>query len=308
MTAPLLEQFANAAVTDLDGSISDSDTSLDVTDASLFPTIGRFRILIGSEIIIVNTVSSNTFSNLERGAEDSVAASHTDEDPVTHIITKGSLDRWIGDNIPNAGYSLPYNTIVDDDGESILDSSDFSWINQGASTVADQAGSMLMTLPTSAGVNLRGLARTAPSTPYAYIGALQACIPRAGSDDVAMAMFGFRNSTEFEMQTFILGCNGDESFRFGVQNYSTGTSSGTQVRSLIGFCLWAPAVWVRIEDNGTNLIYSLGMDGSNWIQVFSAGRTSFIPTGPDQIFWGGVNNSNTGNTGLVRLLHWSREY
>jgi hypothetical protein len=119
-------------------------------------------------------------------------------------------------------------------------------------------------------------------------------------------MFGFRNSTEFEMQSFIVGSNGDESFRFGVQNYSTGTSSGTQVRALNGICLFAPALWLKVEDNGTNLIYYVGMDGTNWIQVFSAGRTSFIPTGPNQIFWGGVNNNNTDNSGFVRLLHWSR--
>ena len=305
MTAPLLEQFSNGGTTTLNGSISDSDTTITVTSSTPFPSTGNFRLVIESEILLVTAVSGSDFT-VVRGYESTAPASHADTTAVSLVLTSGSVDRWGGDNIPAFGYPLPYGTIVADDGSTVLTASSFGWVNQGSATVTDQSGTILMSLPTSSGVNLRGQTRAAPSTPYAYVGAFQSCIPRSGSS-VAMVMMGFRNSSNFRMETFICGCNGDESFRMGVQQYATGTSSGTQVRALNGFCLWAPAVWLRVADNGTNLIYSIGMDGKNWIQVYSASRTSYITSGPDQVFWGGVNNSNTSNTGLIRLVHFSRE-
>jgi hypothetical protein len=56
-----------------------------------FPATGNFRILIGTEIIIVGARSGDTLSSLTRGAESTAAAAHNAGDAVTHELTAGAL-------------------------------------------------------------------------------------------------------------------------------------------------------------------------------------------------------------------------
>ncbi|MGH7487131.1 MAG: hypothetical protein ACREMY_16235 [bacterium] len=86
----MAELYANKAASTLDGDIDDSVTTLDVVDASTFPSGGNFRIIIDSEIMIVTAVSSETFT-VTRGAESTTAASHSDGQAVTHVLTAASL-------------------------------------------------------------------------------------------------------------------------------------------------------------------------------------------------------------------------
>ena len=56
------EEFVNNAQTTLNGAISDSDTSIVVTDGSVFPTHGDFRLLIESELVLCTARSTNTLT------------------------------------------------------------------------------------------------------------------------------------------------------------------------------------------------------------------------------------------------------
>ena len=90
------EQFSNNAQTTLSGnggSISSGATSFKVASATAFPSgSGQCRVLIDSEIIIVQTpASSNTFTVLVRGAEGTTAAAHNDGATVTQVLTAGAL-------------------------------------------------------------------------------------------------------------------------------------------------------------------------------------------------------------------------
>lgn len=105
----MAEQFANNAATTLSGnggSISSGATSMIVANASQFPTSGNFRVIIGSEIIIVGAVSGTTFSSLTRGAEGTSAASHNDGDAVTCILTAGSIAAIVATLIPQGRLTL----------------------------------------------------------------------------------------------------------------------------------------------------------------------------------------------------------
>ncbi len=85
------EKFANDAQTTLDGAIDDTTTSIVVTSATAFPTTGNFRILVGTELMLVTGVSGVTFT-ATRGVEGTVAVSHTNNRPVTCIVTDGAVD------------------------------------------------------------------------------------------------------------------------------------------------------------------------------------------------------------------------
>ena len=85
-----VEQFANNAVTTLNGAINNSVTSLVVTSATGFSTVPQFRLIIDSEIMLVTAVSGTTFT-ITRGAEGTTAASHSNGATVAQILTAGGL-------------------------------------------------------------------------------------------------------------------------------------------------------------------------------------------------------------------------
>lgn len=91
-----IEQVSNSATTTLSAGINSSDASLTVASASLFPTSGRFRILIDSEILIVTAVSGTTFT-VTRGAEGTTGASHSNGATVRLILTAASFDAYVRD-------------------------------------------------------------------------------------------------------------------------------------------------------------------------------------------------------------------
>jgi hypothetical protein len=60
-------------------------------------------------------------------------------------------------------------------------------------------------------------------------------------------------------------------------------------------------LWLRIEDNGTNRLFSYSSDGSNWEQYFSHQRTTFITPDRLGIF---VYNLNSNYKAGANFLHY----
>ena len=87
----LLEQFVNNAITTLDGSINSIVTTIDVADASLFPSTGNFRIVIDDELMLVTGVAGTTWT-VTRAIESTIAGSHFDGDDVTDTATWVQID------------------------------------------------------------------------------------------------------------------------------------------------------------------------------------------------------------------------
>lgn len=92
------ETYSNVARSQLTADITSGDTSLSVTSGTTFPTSGRFRVIIGTEIILVDAISGGTLSSLTRGAESTTAAAHLAGVNVTGILTKGGLDAILADH------------------------------------------------------------------------------------------------------------------------------------------------------------------------------------------------------------------
>jgi len=88
----MAEKWANQSHTTLASDVSAGATSLVVASAALFPTTGNFRIIIGTEYILVGAVAGTTFSSLTRGIEGTTGAAHSSGADVWHVLTAGSLD------------------------------------------------------------------------------------------------------------------------------------------------------------------------------------------------------------------------
>src|SRR5271165_616579 len=105
MANPLAEVYGNAAINTLSASISStSATTLTVTNASSFPAVGNFRILIDQELLLVTGVSGTTFT-VTRGVEGTTAATHSSGATVVQIVTAASIARA---NDVNDGYGTKY--------------------------------------------------------------------------------------------------------------------------------------------------------------------------------------------------------
>jgi hypothetical protein len=94
------EGYTNNATGLLDVGIDDDDASLDVGtgEGAAFPT-ANFVVRVDDELIEVSSRTGDTLTLFLRGAEGTVAASHSAGATVAHVLTAGSLTRVISDSM-----------------------------------------------------------------------------------------------------------------------------------------------------------------------------------------------------------------
>lgn len=310
MTAPLREQITNNAASQLDGGIDDTQTTIDVDDGTVFPSTGKFRIVIDSELLLCTSRSGATLT-VVRGAESSVAASHSDNAPVTHIVTAGSVESLGRGNDPSWGLR-PAMGIYDDNGLDRLDSSDFTSVNASGVTISDPSETILIAKPAHSGESVTALVKTAPGTPYVYQAAFQLLfVP----DDDATGMFPaagltFRKNSDGRLYGFGVVLHSTlDSPMWVIYRWDNPTTFQGRASDEFKFVASGNQIWLRIEDNGTDLKFYIGMDGIVWQQVYSESRTTHMTGGPDEvgIFISNASSSSSAvNPNYIRLTHWSR--
>ncbi len=89
----MAEQFANYAENELDGALTDVATSFDVTDGSVLPATGTFRLKCEDEIMLVTARSSNTLT-VTRGQEGTTAVAHDSATAIKPILTAAGLTEF----------------------------------------------------------------------------------------------------------------------------------------------------------------------------------------------------------------------
>lgn len=83
-------KYANNPQTTLSGAIAAGSTSISVASGSLFPSAGRFTVIVDAEIMLVTGVAGTTWT-VERGHDGTVAAAHNNNATVTGILTRESF-------------------------------------------------------------------------------------------------------------------------------------------------------------------------------------------------------------------------
>jgi len=305
------EYLINNWVDALSAGITAGSTSISVNSATGLPTIGYFRVKIGTELILCNGRSGTTLSVAARGIEGTTAAAHSLDDPISAMLTRDGLSQFLLDHrgtpfslesswADGHGPPAPLNRCLDDS-NGVLTVSSFSWVNQGSATATDSNGGIVMTIPDEANFNLRGLVLSAPPTPW------QATVRmRLG---VAP---GEKGSTPWNTSTHA---------GLWVRESSTGKLTSLSARHYQALAMWnwtnpttysaavdtnlqfdeARWLWLRIEDDGTDLKGFFSYDGSNWTQDGSAwwqqSRTAFMASGPNQVGIYLNSGANSGSSG-----------
>ena len=142
----MAELFKNNASTTLAEALDNSETAVDVTDATLLPTgTGEYRIKVDDEIMIVTSVSSNTLT-VTRGAESTTAATHSNGADVLHVLTAGALAA-----IGGGGGATSITDIGDATGDATIDLAAYTFTIQhnygNALVIADATGDTSVSIP-----------------------------------------------------------------------------------------------------------------------------------------------------------------
>lgn len=298
------EQYSNNAVTTLASGINNSVTSLTVVSATGFPTDGNFRILIGSELLLVTAVSGAVFT-VVRGVEVSAIDAHSSGDPVSLIVSQESFVRLAADHVPFFGLETipgPLNSLTDTTGVAI-DSTDFTWTNQGTATVTDFAGAMLFEPPTGTGGNLRILSKAEPSTPYTIYAAVSMNIS-LGSGDTHGGLC-WRESGTGKIKTIALNTAPATPSELSVSNYTNPTSFSSW--DIQNEWYWNPYLtWLYLANDGTDISCGISSNGLVFIEYFSQPKATFFTTAPDEVgFYFNVNDANIAPSMMIN--HWSEQ-
>jgi hypothetical protein len=286
------EQLVNNAITSLPGAITGEQTSITVSDASAFPTSGNFIIIIDDEIILVKSVSGNTFTLCVRGYEDTSNVSHSSGATVAHVVTAGSLERYIRGSVPFFDdANIPLVNHMEDSNGAILDASDFTAINQGSSTLTDySSGGVCLYVPSASTNNVRLYVRNAPSTPYTVTAMARGFLPSSAG----MFGIGFRQSSNSKILVVTRVVSG-----VAAQKWTENVPDELLLGSV--YATYSGLIWFKIEDDGTDLTLYTSHDGEHWLEVFSESRGTFLT--PDQICIAG-NDSTVAIPFYVSFHTW----
>jgi hypothetical protein len=311
MTMPKHEQHKNNASTLLNGGINNSVTTVDVDDATVFPTDGNFRVMVDDEVMIVTAISSNALT-VVRGQDNTSAASHSDDASINMIYSAEGLGRLFNDFVGLWGYSgvPPVSGVFNDAGTARLGTGDFTWVNQGSASIATNDQALTLRCPTDASNNLRMLSLTPGGASWTYIAAFRA-VSTGDGNWYGFFGLGFRESATGKIVTLGYGGSSTDQIRQTIGRWSDSStlSGGAFVTSRKAF-VNRHLIWQKAEYDGTNLKFYTSPDGVVWIQIHSETKTTFLTTAPDQIVWYGSNlqNSGTGSSELVISLdHWHKE-
>jgi len=338
MSAPNYEQLVNGTQTTLNGTITAIATSLIVTSATGFPTVGNFRLLIDSEIVLVTAVSGTTFT-ISRAQEGTTGASHTSGVNVTHVFTAGAANSFRADallndtfaNRPSAGVLgrifIPSNSdILCYDTGSVWEHfgplnqwtqpplvASFSTAATFAGTATDDSGTIyFVSNPQSAAWNICDQYIAKPSTPYTIVAnmELDAFYATNGANLAGCGIY-IRDSSTGKIVTNNAWWDGSDTIQgiqVSVTEFSNFVTIVSDEVSRHSATLSANNIWMKFTDDGTNRIFSLSNDGRNWTLIDSRSNATYVPATYDQVGFHIVTDGNADWFGKpsMKLRSWKQ--
>lgn len=330
------ENYGNNADTSLLFNVEQGDTEVVVVDASNFPD-APFRIRIENEAMLVTAKVGNTFT-VTRAQEGTSATFHEGSSRVANVLTVAGLfniiecysDGGTRAALPSSDTELEGRFWFTTDGYYIYrdngitwdahgpmfplnepDNTGFAWVNQGSATVTTTDGGVYLTGPGSSGddvhIRVQDVSFVAPTSPPYVVTA--AFIPLLYPEDTTDCGLIFRASGTGEFIYFRIiydtGASTKNDLSISLDKYDSPTvfNSNYTVRSASS--IRGPIIWLRIQDNNTNLIWSISNDGKNFHQFDSRSRTDFLASGPNQIGYAVNSTTLTGSTAMT-LLSWEK--
>jgi hypothetical protein len=294
------EKFANRPSSTVAVGYTATDTTLEVADASDFPATGVFRVKLGNAagtIFRVDSVAGDVFTGLAEAFDDDAAVSDT----VKIVASRGAAERFLqspesGEARARAGVSAAdFYGPVWKLGDPTVPS--WAWVNQGTSTIANANGISYLEIP-NATTNIRSRVISAPATPYTITALFRGRF--AGALSTQYGGLVFRESGTSKLYIwYVAGNSALQAIKF--TNDTTFSAVGAVNTVLQG--AGGNFHWLRFTDNGTNLLFAASVDGINFTEYGTEGRTVFMAGAPNQVgFFANVDSAGAGMA--ISLLSW----
>lgn len=194
-------------------------------------------------------------------------------------------------NVPSIGRPAAWNPPVN---------SDFSWVNQGSSTIVDNTENVVLKADgTGAAANVVARVKTAPTVPYTITAYIQ---PLVWSKPFQSYGLIFRQSSDGKLAIFdiLMTDLGLTTPMIRSTKFTNPTTfSADYTTSRLPFC----PNWLRIADDNTNRICSVSGDGENWVVFHSVGRTDFLTA--DQVGFGLSTENSVAPEFDANLTLWN---
>lgn len=176
---------------------------------------------------------------------------------------------------------------------------DFAWINQGGASVTVNAnGGIYLDAPAAGSINLRVRKKAAPSTPYTITAAF---LLNLVTEAETAAGLVFRQASDGKLITYFINRGSSNSMLSQDMGSATSFSGSNAALTFIDGV--GSVIWLQISDNGTNRIMRWSMDGYNFTQFFSEGRTTFL-TATEVGYY--ANSSHASAPASCTLLSWAQ--
>lgn len=325
-----LEQYTNNAQTTTTGSVNNSSdpVTFSVTSATGFPTSGQFRVIIDNEILLVTSVSGTSYT-ASRAQEGTTIATHSSGATVTHILTAASLKTIIGQfalsdtfaNRPSAGvpgrlfFPTDPGYIWRDDGTNWRlwaggmgpfnpNASDFgTWVNQSSASIATVAGLPVLswTGTQAGGENLNCRVKALPGGGANWTMTLVfKNIPAPGATPNMGIIIYDSSSTKLMGNCITIGGLSVNQYEWN----SPTSFSGNPNSDALNFRGTEDFFMLRIQYDGTNLIWSQSNDFINWCVnrtlTFSG---SFIAGATHVGYYLNTSNTRSGQLSGLTIYH-----
>ncbi len=327
------EQLINGAGrSTLSSSIDSSQTTLSVASATPFPTTGNFRIRIGSELLKVTGVSGTTFT-VARGQEGTTGVSHGSGENVDYELTAGAMDAIRAEMYSVGAYaSRPssartgaiyestdgfllsrYNGSSWDEYGPLFKitppasnfDSGFSWFQQSSATLTQNGSSWILKLPAETNGLVRGMFKSAPSTPYTIEFGIRILFWPADFVSAGPCFKKSANNAHIHFGCAYHNTGGNKTHVMVDKYLGNGTFNSTYVTVAssprLGALNWP--YFFRITNDGTFRKYQYSQDGIKWFEFLATVLSSFDTM--DQVGFG-AQVSNNHDT-FMEIFHY-REY
>lgn len=234
-----MEQFTNLANSTLTAAIGTGDTTFNVVSATAFPTVGNFRIIVESEIMLVTAVAGTQFT-VTRAQEGTSAAAHAASTVVTHTVTAGALAQFKLDangwqTAVDVNFITQANQTFATDGSYTVGGLSWTKVNSSgdATAMAIVNGTGLVVQPASA-TDLGGATDTGPTLELPFSNAITGY-----SSDMPLRIWAYIASqnfaANFDGATVNFGNRTSKTFFLAVPGFSTAISPNLNVYIAFNF-------------------------------------------------------------------------
>jgi hypothetical protein len=149
--------------------------------------------------------------------------------------------------------------------------SSLTWMNQSTSTAVDAANGIFLTQPFGATQYIAALVQNAPATPWTFTAGLMMALFTVNFQSCGIQVSDGTKITALRLQ-YNSSAGGNS---FQLDDFTSATVYTANLAASSVFATLPFPLWLRVADNGTNIIWSYSVDGVNFLQLFSRTRTTF---------------------------------